>query len=140
MRVDVDGRSLDAGLPGRQGRLRLGDLTTAEQEARTLIAAAPFRESAHRLLMEVHEAAGNPPEALRAFEDLRTLLREELGTSPGAAAMAVHTRVLRGDPAPGTAPAPPAVSWPAPLASALDRHRLVGRRQELAVLTRAWRQ
>ena len=49
---------------------------------------APFRESAHRLLMEAHEAAGNPAEALRAFEDLRRLLREELGTAPGPAAMA----------------------------------------------------
>src|ERR671928_221965 len=122
MRVDVDGRSLDAGLPGRQGRLRLGDLTTAEQEARTLIAAAPFRESAHRLLMEVHEAAGNPPEALRAFEDLRQLLREELGTTPGAVAMAVHGRLLRGDPPPRRGPsagAPMRLTgspWPAPLA------------------------
>ena len=60
------------------------------------IAAAPFRESAHRALMEVHEAAGNPAEALRAFEELRVLLRDELGTTPGPAAMAVHQRLLRG--------------------------------------------
>jgi DNA-binding SARP family transcriptional activator len=123
-----------------EAELRRGDLNPAERGARAVISAAPFRESAHRLLMEVHEAAGNPAEALRAFEDLRLLLREELGTTPGAAAMAVHARVLRGEPAPGAATPPPTVSWPAPLASALDRHRLVGRRQELAVLTRAWRQ
>ena len=48
--------------------------------------------------MEVHEAAGNPAEALRAFEELRSLLREELGTTPGPAAMAVYERVLRGEP------------------------------------------
>ena len=64
----------EAGL--RQGGRELG---AAEQAARAAIAAAPFRESAHRLLMEVHEAAGNPAEALRAFEELRSLLREELG-------------------------------------------------------------
>ena len=87
----------EAGL--RRGGRELG---AAEQAARAAIAAAPFRESAHRLLMEIHEAAGNPAEALRAFEDLRVLLRDELGTTPGAAAMAVHERLLRGEP-PGPA-------------------------------------
>ena len=96
----------EAGL--RQGGRELG---AAEQAARAAIAAAPFRESAHRLLMEVHEAAGNPAEALRAFEELRSLLREELGTTPGQAAMTVFERVLRGEPAPAhRAPAPVAAS------------------------------
>ena len=112
----------EAGL--RQGGRELG---AAEQAARAAIAAAPFRESAHRLLMEVHEAAGNPAEALRAFEELRSLLREELGTTPGPAAMTVFERVLRGEPAPvhrAAAPTPApgiaweATSWPAPLAAA----------------------
>ena len=76
--------------------LRAGELGEAEDAARAAVAAAPFRESSHRLLMEVHEAAGNPAEALRVFEDLRRLLREELGTAPGPAAMAVHERMLRG--------------------------------------------
>src|SRR4029079_13510274 len=86
-----------AALVLRQGGRELG---AAEQAARAAIAAAPFRESAHRLLMEIHEAAGNPAEALRAFEELRSLLREELGTTPGPAAMAVFERVLRGEPPP----------------------------------------
>ncbi len=123
----------------RQGGRELG---SAEQAARAAVAAAPFRESAHRLLMEVHEAAGNPAEALRAFEELRVLLRDELGTAPGSAAMAVHERVLRGEtPAPHPAPAPepvPVVPWPAPLAAALDRHALVGRAEELEVLEGHW--
>ena len=135
----------EAGL--RQGGRELG---AAEQAARAAIAAAPFRESAHRLLMEVHEAAGNPAEALRAFEELRLLLREELGTTPGPGAMAVFERVLRGEPPPvrrapvvaparvsmGLEPAP----WPAPLASAVDRHALVGRGVELSYLGRCWRE
>lgn len=136
----------EAGL--RQGGRELG---AAEQAARAAIAAAPFRESAHRLLMEIHEAAGNPAEALRAFEELRSLLREELGTTPGPAAMTVFERVLRGEPPPvhrtqatldaaasdgawETAP------WPAPLAAAVDRHALVGRAVELAYLERCWRE
>src|SRR4051794_31288498 len=124
------------------------ELGAAEQAARTAIAAAPFRESAHRLLMEIHEAAGNPAEALRAFEALRTLLREELGTTPGPAPMAVYERLLHGDPPPdrgraaAVAPAPAApeaLSWPAPLAAATGRHPLVGRQTELAFLERCWR-
>ena len=134
----------EAGL--RQGGRELG---AAEQAARAAIAAAPFRESAHRLLMEIHEAAGNPAEALRAFEELRSLLREELGTTPGPAAMAVFERVLRGEPPPvhraaaPTGPAPGAWEpspWPAPLGAAVDRHALVGRAVELAYLERCWRE
>ena len=130
----------EAGL--RSGGRELG---AAEQAARAAIAAAPFRESAHRLLMEVHEAAGNPAEALRAFEDLRQLLREELGTTPGAVAMAVHGRLLRGDPPPRRGPsggAPMRLTgspWPAPLAAAADRGRLIGRGRELEFLDDAWR-
>ena len=134
----------EAGL--RQGGRELG---AAEQAARAAIAAAPFRESAHRLLMEVHEAAGNPAEALRAFEELRSLLREELGTTPGPAAMEVFERVLRGEPAPARASAPAAlpalpgrefeaVRWPAPLAAAVDRHDLIGRSVELEYLGNCW--
>jgi DNA-binding SARP family transcriptional activator/tetratricopeptide (TPR) repeat protein len=127
----------EAGL--RQGGRELG---TAEQAARAAVAAMPFRESAHRLLMEVHEAAGNPAEALRAFEELRVLLRDELGTTPGPAAMAVHERLLRGD-APVARPvarleAIPAVAWPPPLAAALGRHALIGRAHELEVLEEYW--
>ena len=133
----------EAGL--RQGGRELG---AAEQAARAAIAAAPFRESAHRLLMEIHEAAGNPAEALRAFEELRSLLREELGTTPGPAAMTVFERVLRGEPPPvhrAVAPVAPAGTWepspwPAPLAAAVDRHALVGRAVELAYLERCWRE
>lgn len=132
----------EAGL--RQGGRELG---AAEQAARAAIAAAPFRESSHRLLMEIHEAAGNPAEALRAFEELRSLLREELGTTPGQAAMAVFERVLRGEPPPVVrtiAPvAPVAIEpapWPAPLAAAVDRHPLIGRGVELAFLERCWRE
>jgi DNA-binding SARP family transcriptional activator len=129
----------EAGL--RQGGRELGP---AEQAARSAIAAAPFRESAHRLLMEIHEASGNPAEALRAFEDLRVLLRDELGTTPGAAAMAVHERLLRGEPPdPGRRGRPQGVvvaPWPGPLSAALDRRGLVGRSAELGVLADCWRE
>ena len=110
-----------------EASLRAGELGAAEDAARAAVAAAPFRESAHRLLMEVHEAGGNPAEALRVFEDLRRLLREELGTAPGPAAMAVHERMLRGG-APAVRPPTPARRARrrgrrrAPLAGAARRH------------------
>ena len=48
--------------------------------------------------MEVLAARGNVAEALRAFEDARVLLREELGSSPGPALVALHERLLREEP------------------------------------------
>ena len=72
-----------------------GELDTAERATRTLVAHAPFRESGHRLLMRVLDARGNRAEALQAYEDLRTLLRDELGASPSPATQDVHRRLLR---------------------------------------------
>jgi SARP family transcriptional regulator, regulator of embCAB operon len=44
--------------------------------------------------MEALERRGNPAEALRAYERLRTLLREELGAAPSPTVQAVHRRLL----------------------------------------------
>lgn len=64
--------------------------------ARQLVELAPFRESGHRLLMEAFESAGNPAEALRAYDRLRCLLVDELGVAPGPDVATVHARLLRG--------------------------------------------
>ena len=125
-----------------EASLRTGELGAAVDAARAAIALAPFRESAHRLLMEAHEAAGNPAEALRDFEALRALLREELGTSPGPATMAVHLRLLHGGPPRRRRRRPRAVAarrWPAPLEVLRSRHAFVGRTAEAAALDDAWR-
>jgi DNA-binding SARP family transcriptional activator len=71
-----------------------GELDTAERATRTLVGVAPFRESGHRLLMQVLDARGNRAEALQAYEELRTLLRDELGASPSPATQEVHRRLL----------------------------------------------
>ena len=73
------------------GGSRLAD---AERAAREAIEAAPFRESGHRLLMAALAGRGNVAEALRAYDDLRVLLRDELGTAPGADVQALHRRLL----------------------------------------------
>src|SRR4051812_19621565 len=83
--------------------VRGSDAPRAVVAARAAVALAPFRESARVLLIEALRAEGNVAEALRAYEDVRTLLREELGTAPGPALMALHAELLAaGD---GAAPA-----------------------------------
>ena len=79
----------------------------AEQAARAAVQAQPFRESARAVLMEVLRARGNVNEALRVYEDIRVLLREELGSSPGAALVAQHEQLLRDDPVAAPRPAAP---------------------------------
>ena len=71
-----------------------GELDTAERAARGLIARAPYRESGHRLLMEVLAARGNVAEALLVYDALRLRLREELGVAPSASTQELHRRLL----------------------------------------------
>jgi DNA-binding SARP family transcriptional activator/DNA-binding CsgD family transcriptional regulator len=95
----------------------------AEQAARAAVQAQPFRESARAALMEVLRARGNVNEALRVYEDIRVLLREELGSSPGAALVAQHEQLLRDDPA--AAPKPIAVPARKPSSTLVERDREV---------------
>ena len=70
-------------------------LAQSEERARMLTELAPYRETGHRILLEALERRGNLAEALRAYERLRALLREELGVAPGPDLQAVHRRLLR---------------------------------------------
>jgi predicted ATPase/DNA-binding SARP family transcriptional activator len=123
--------------------LKMGgaQLTSVERAGRSLIDAEPYRESGYVLLIEALAAHGNVAEAMRVFERLRTLLRDELGTVPSRKAIAVHERLLR--PAAEAAVAEPGerrlaeLELPAEL-RARSEQPLVGRRQELGELTRLW--
>ena len=70
------------------------ELDTAERAARTLVREQPFRETGWRLLMRVLAARGNRAEALKVYDELRGLLREELGTTPSSATQALHGELL----------------------------------------------
>lgn len=51
----------------------------------TAVRTEPLRESAHRVLVKAHLAAGNRGAALRQYEQCRRILREELGLAPSPA-------------------------------------------------------
>jgi DNA-binding SARP family transcriptional activator len=122
--------------------LALGDggAVRAQLAARQLVDLAPFRESGHALLMRAHAARGNHAEALRCFERIRVLLREELGSTPSPELRALHERVLAAaDADAAEAPTAPRDAAPAPvplqaaLARAADRP-FVGRERALGTL------
>jgi DNA-binding SARP family transcriptional activator len=67
-------------------RLRAtGQHSAALSAALAAVQADPLRESAHRQVVAVHLAEGNPAEALRQFHVYRRLLALELGLPPSPA-------------------------------------------------------
>lgn len=63
--------------------------------ARQAISVQPFRETGYQLLMRAHAACGNKAEALRAYEDCRRRISEELGVAPSPETRAVYLELLR---------------------------------------------
>jgi DNA-binding SARP family transcriptional activator/tetratricopeptide (TPR) repeat protein len=123
--------------------LRLGgaQLGSVERAARALIEAEPYRESGYTLLMQSHALRGNSAEAIRVFDRLRVLLREELGTAPSQDAIAVHEQLLRGEGGPSSAGSIASSTAPVELPAELrarGQAPLVGRAGELAELSRLW--
>jgi DNA-binding SARP family transcriptional activator len=62
------------------------------------MAHAPLAETGYRLLIRALAARGDAAAALAAYDQLRHLLREELGVSPCPATQVLHARLLRGQP------------------------------------------
>jgi DNA-binding SARP family transcriptional activator/tetratricopeptide (TPR) repeat protein len=133
---------------GRAGLMMGGtQLQSAERAARALIETEPYRESGYVVLMEALSARGNAAEALRVFDGLRTLLRDELGTNPSPEAIAAHDRLLRplersGEPgraggAGNQDLGPSAIPLPAELRQRAQGP-LIGRATELADLVARW--
>ncbi len=101
-------------------RLGSAEQARAERAARNAVEASPFRESARAALIELLEAQGNIAEALRAYEELRVLLRDELGTFPAPELGLIHERLLNAHEGPASTSAtsgkPAPVSASAPVA------------------------
>lgn len=80
-----------------EGYAQWGRPQLAVQAAEQAIALEPFRERTHQLLMRAHATAGNPAEALRAYDRCRRLLAEELGVYPATETTALHLALLRNE-------------------------------------------
>lgn len=77
--------------------LQVGDLTRALEFAEMAVAREPLREAGRLLLMRSLYLSGDRAGALRAFEELRRRLAEELGVGPSPEASQLHVEMLRGD-------------------------------------------
>ena len=120
--------------------LGAAELPAAERAARALIEREPYRESGYGVLMEALAARGNLAEALRVYDRLRVLLRDELGATPAPQITALNERLLmQGAKPAAVAPAPAvgAVALPALLAR-LEQRPFVGRERELALVRERW--
>ena len=112
--------------------LELGKHAELIAELTTLCADHPLRERLHGFLMLALYRSGRQSDALRAFQDARTVLVDELGLDPGPELRSLENSILTHDPAldPRREPAP-------------TRHRsnltdplssFIGRAQDLASL------
>lgn len=78
-----------------QTYIRNGEPTIAVDLARQAVAAQPYRETAYQILMRAYAAAGNRAEALRAFEECRRYISDQLGVAPSADTEQVYLGILR---------------------------------------------
>lgn len=76
--------------------LHLGaaELPSAERSARRLIDSQPLSETGYCLLMRALARRGDRAAALAVYDQLRRLLRDDLGVSPGPTTQAVHARLI----------------------------------------------
>ncbi|MBV9950669.1 MAG: AAA family ATPase [Acidimicrobiia bacterium] len=103
--------------------------------AETLTTDHPLREQAWELLMLARYRSGRQADALRAFQDARRVLGEELGLDPGPGLRRLEQQILDHDPsldrAAGRAAVAAAPSEPAPAPAVLTGPLLVGRAEEV---------
>ena len=81
-----------------EGRLALGQEGQVIGELERLVVTHPLRERFWRQLVVALYRTGRQAEALRRANDLRTMLREELGLDSSAELRELEARVLADDP------------------------------------------
>ncbi|MFF8988373.1 BTAD domain-containing putative transcriptional regulator [Streptomyces sp. NPDC014983] len=101
-------RRLDARRARHTAALALGQAEGALPELTALCDAHPLDEPLQALRLRALRDLGRPAQALAAYEDVRRLLADRLGSDPGAELRALHTELLLGpDDGPGRPPGPP---------------------------------
>ncbi|WP_051367116.1 AfsR/SARP family transcriptional regulator [Hamadaea tsunoensis] len=128
LRTGLDERRRRALVERIAADLALGRDADLVAEILAALAETPADERLIGLLMRAYAASGRREEALTVFHTARTRLSEELGVDPGPDLAAVHTAILRQEPAPSGSGTPPPAQLPRPV------HPFVGREAELAAL------
>lgn len=77
-------------------RLGAGEHGRVVQELGAHVAEHPFRDRPRGLLMRALAGAGRHTEALRVFQDYRTMLGDAVGTEPSDALVAIERRIATG--------------------------------------------
>jgi DNA-binding SARP family transcriptional activator/Flp pilus assembly protein TadD len=113
--------------------LNLGRHSDLVPELRSLVARYPLQERFGGQLMLALVRCGRQAEALEAYQSVREVLVEELGTEPGAGLQDLHQRILAGPEPTALAGERPAATVPRELPGLVAG--FVGRAGELAALT-----
>jgi YVTN family beta-propeller protein len=103
-----------------EAELALGRHSDLVGELERLVAEHPLRERSRGQLMLALYRSGRQAEALRAYEDVRRLLAEELGLEPGAALQRLEKQILTQDPALEPPPVVPRLKDERPLSAATE--------------------
>jgi DNA-binding SARP family transcriptional activator len=74
-----------------------GDIASATDAARRLIAAEPTREESNLTLIRLYALAGRRADALRQYETFVEVLDEELGVEPGAETQRLYEEIRARD-------------------------------------------
>lgn len=131
-------RRLDARRARLTAALRLGCAAEVLPELAALCGEHPLDEPLQALRLRALRDAGRTAQALAAYDEVRTLIADRLGTGPGPELTALHEELLRQEPAPAAGPPAPAVAAPAPVAPLGNlRARLtsfVGRERDMEAL------
>ncbi|MFE7837405.1 BTAD domain-containing putative transcriptional regulator [Streptomyces sp. NPDC057474] len=92
-----EARRLDAHRARLTAALTLGRPDTALPDLTALCDTHPLDEPLQSLRLRALRDTGRSAEALAAYEELRTLLADRLGTSPGPALRSLHEDLLNSD-------------------------------------------
>ncbi|MEU9338973.1 BTAD domain-containing putative transcriptional regulator [Streptomyces sp. NPDC048290] len=100
-------RHLDARRARLTAALALGAADRALPELTALCDAHPLDEPLQALRLRALRDTGRPAQALAAYDDVRRMLADRLGSDPGPELRALHTELLTTDPQPPAAARPP---------------------------------
>ena len=87
------------------------DYASGLDYAHQLLNLDPWREAAHRQLMQLHAQQGRREAALTQYETCRQLLAQELGVDPSPDTQALHMQLLEADATPNHNIPPPTNSF-----------------------------